>query len=86
MLDSRSIPLGTALFSDTWQIARCVWSRSSWRCRARRISDDVRRRVGDALNLRDQLAPTTDENNACRLIFSEAVTTRRASSPIATTI
>ncbi len=71
VLDSRSIPLGTALFSDTSQIALRMVSQQPALPRAAYL-DDVRRRVGDALNLRDQLAPTTDENNACRLIFSEA--------------
>ncbi len=71
VLDSRSIPLGTALFSDTSQIALRKISPEPAVTRAAYL-DEVRARVATALDLRDQLAPTNDENNACRLIFSEA--------------
>jgi len=71
VLDSRNIPLGTALFSDSSQIALRLVSPQPAFTRAAYL-DDVRIRVAAALDLRDRLAPTMPENNACRLLFSEA--------------
>ena len=69
VLDSRNIPLGTALFSDSSQIALRLVSPQPAFTRAAYL-DDVRTRVAAALDLRDRLAPTTPENNACRLLAS----------------
>ena len=71
MLDSRGIPLGTALYSDASQITLRLVSQLPALSRAAYLAD-VATRVDAALDLRTRLAPVTDENNACRLIFSEA--------------
>jgi 23S rRNA (cytosine1962-C5)-methyltransferase len=69
--DSRQIPLGTALYSSSSQIAARLVSRAPALTREQYLAD-VRQRAQKALQLREELAPRSDENNACRLIFSEA--------------
>ncbi len=71
MLDSRGIPLGSALFSDASQITLRLVSQVPALGRAGYLAD-VATRVGAALDLRERLAQVSAENNACRLIFSEA--------------
>jgi 23S rRNA (cytosine1962-C5)-methyltransferase len=71
VMDSRGIPLGTALYSSSSQIALRMVSENASLSRAAYL-DEVRERVVAALALRGELAPTSAENNACRLIFSEA--------------
>jgi 23S rRNA (cytosine1962-C5)-methyltransferase len=71
VLDSRGIPLGTALFSYASQIALRLISTAASLTREQYLAL-IAERVSAALKLRDQLAPTSDANNACRLIFSEA--------------
>ena len=71
MLDSRRIPLGTGLFSSSSQIALRLVSREAALTRAAYLAE-VRTRVHAALELRERLAPASAENNACRLVFSEA--------------
>ncbi|MEO6981480.1 MAG: class I SAM-dependent rRNA methyltransferase [Edaphobacter sp.] len=69
--DSRSIPLGTGLYSSASQIAvRMVSSHASLPRTA--YLEQLRERVAAALALRDELAPESMENDSCRLIFSEA--------------
>jgi 23S rRNA (cytosine1962-C5)-methyltransferase len=68
---SRGIPLGTALYSASSQIALRMVSESASLSRADYL-EDMRQRVQEALVLRGELAPASGENNACRLIFSEA--------------
>jgi 23S rRNA (cytosine1962-C5)-methyltransferase len=73
--DSRSIPLGTALYSAESEIALRLVSRTAALTRAAYLAD-LRARIQAALQLRRALAPEAfapnAETNACRLIFSEA--------------
>jgi 23S rRNA (cytosine1962-C5)-methyltransferase len=71
LTDSRSIPLGTALYSSASQIAARLVSRTPEQPRAQYLLD-LRMRIDAALALRRELAPITASNNAHRLIFSEA--------------
>jgi 23S rRNA (cytosine1962-C5)-methyltransferase len=71
VLDGRSVPLGTALFSSASQICLRLVSEEAGLTRAGYL-DAMRQRVMAALRLREVLAPSSDENHACRLLFSEA--------------
>lgn len=72
VVDSRRIPLGTALASSASEIALRLVSRHPGLSRAQYLAD-LRDRLTAALSLREALAPELPEtNNACRLIFSEA--------------
>jgi 23S rRNA (cytosine1962-C5)-methyltransferase len=71
VMDSRGIPLGTGLYSSASQIAvRMVAVEASLTRPA--YLGQMREWVGAALALRDEVAPESMENDACRLIFSEA--------------
>ena len=69
--DSRGIPLGTALYSAASQIALRMVSSEAAVTRDAYLQQ-LRERVTAALALRDEVAPESMENDACRLIFSEA--------------
>ena len=71
VLDGRGFALGSAIYSDASQIALRVVSEKSTLTRAEYLAD-VQKRVAAAVELRRALAPESAENNACRLIFSEA--------------
>jgi 23S rRNA (cytosine1962-C5)-methyltransferase len=71
VMDSRGIPLGTGLYSAASQIAVRMVSTAPSLTRAAYL-DQVRERVVAALALRDEVAPESMENDAHRLIFSEA--------------
>src|SRR5882757_7527019 len=71
VVDSRGIPLGTALYSASSQIALRMVSPEPSITREQYL-DQVRERLLQALALRDDLSPESPENNACRLVFSEA--------------
>jgi 23S rRNA (cytosine1962-C5)-methyltransferase len=71
VLDGRGIALGSALFSAASQITLRMVSDEAGLGRPAYL-EDVAERVGAALDLREELAPADTENNACRLIFSEA--------------
>jgi 23S rRNA (cytosine1962-C5)-methyltransferase len=71
VMDSRGIPLGTGLYSAASQIAVRIVSNEVALPRAAYL-DQVRERVLAALALRDEVAPESMEDDACRLIFSEA--------------
>jgi len=71
LTDSRNIPLGTALYSSASQIAARLISRTPEVTRTQYLAD-LRARIDAALALRRELAPVSVENNAHRLIFSEA--------------
>jgi 23S rRNA (cytosine1962-C5)-methyltransferase len=71
LTDSRNIPLGTALYSSASQIAARLVSRTPAQPRTQYLAD-LRTRIDAAFVLRRRLAPTTVDNNAHRLIFSEA--------------
>lgn len=69
--DSRGIPLGTALYSAASQITLRLVSPEAALSRSAYLAQ-LEARVMAALSLRDELAPQSSANNACRLIFSEA--------------
>jgi 23S rRNA (cytosine1962-C5)-methyltransferase len=71
VLDGRGIPLGSATFSAASQITLRLVSATAALTRAQYLAL-IAERVEAALSLREKLAPTTADNNACRLIFSEA--------------
>ncbi len=71
VVDNRQIPLGTALYSTTSQIAARLISRTPALTREQYLAD-LKNRIEAALALRRELAPFTPENNAHRLIFAEA--------------
>jgi 23S rRNA (cytosine1962-C5)-methyltransferase len=71
LTDSRNIALGTALYSSASQIAARLVSRTPELSRAQYLLD-LRARIDAALALRRELAPVTANDNAHRLIFSEA--------------
>ena len=71
VMDSRGIPLGTGLYSAASQIAVRMVSPETALSRPAYL-EQVRARLLEALALRDEVAPETAENNACRLVFSEA--------------
>jgi 23S rRNA (cytosine1962-C5)-methyltransferase len=71
VVDSRGIPLGSALYSSASQIMLRVVSSEAALTRERYV-EQVRERVVAALALRDEVAPESMEDDACRLIFSEA--------------
>ncbi len=71
VLDGRGGALGTALFSSASQICLRMVSGEPGLTRAGYL-DAVRERVMAALRLREELAPDSAANNACRLLFSEA--------------
>jgi 23S rRNA (cytosine1962-C5)-methyltransferase len=71
VVDSRGIPLGSALYSSASQIMLRVISAEAALSRNKYL-EQVRERMVSALALRDEVAPESMENDACRLIFSEA--------------
>ena len=71
VVDNREIPLGTALYSSSSQIAARLISRAPSLTREQYLLE-LRRRIAAALSLRRELAPFSTENNAHRLIFAEA--------------
>jgi len=71
VVDSRGIPLGSALYSAASQIMLRVVSATAELSRERYV-EQMRERLLAALALRDEVAPESMENDACRLIFSEA--------------
>jgi 23S rRNA (cytosine1962-C5)-methyltransferase len=79
VVDSRGIPLGTALYSSASEIALRVVSRQAGLGRAEYLGE-LHERVEAALRLRETLVAeafageggAATETNACRLIFSEA--------------
>jgi 23S rRNA (cytosine1962-C5)-methyltransferase len=71
VMDLRGLPLGTALYSGASQIALRMVSEATGVTREQYLAE-VRERVGTALRLRAEVAPGSEENNACRLVFSEA--------------
>jgi 23S rRNA (cytosine1962-C5)-methyltransferase len=71
VMDSRGIPLGTGLYSAASQIAVRMVSAEVSLSRGAYL-EQVRERVAAALALRDEIAPASVENDACRLVFSEA--------------
>jgi 23S rRNA (cytosine1962-C5)-methyltransferase len=71
VLDSRGIPLGTALYSSASQITLRMVSSTPALTRAAYL-DDVRIRTRQALALRREILAQSPGTNACRLLFSEA--------------
>jgi 23S rRNA (cytosine1962-C5)-methyltransferase len=71
LVDTRNIPLGTALYSSASTLVARLISRKPDLPRSHYLAD-VRSRIAAALALRNQLVPITAETNAHRLIFAEA--------------
>jgi 23S rRNA (cytosine1962-C5)-methyltransferase len=71
VMDSRGIPLGTGLYSSASQIAVRMVAAQPAMPRAVYL-EQVQERAVAAFALRDEVAPESMENDACRLIFSEA--------------
>ncbi len=71
VIDSRGIPLGTALYSSASQIALRIVSAEAALTRPAYL-EQTRERILAALALRDELAPESMQNDACRVLFSEA--------------
>ena len=71
VMDGRGIPLGTGLYSSASQIAARMVSAEVGLTRGAYL-EQVRERLLAALALRDEIAPRSAENDACRLVFSEA--------------
>ncbi len=71
VLDGRGVGLGSALFSAASQITLRMVSGLPGLDRAGYL-EELEGRVAEALDLREELAPESAENDACRLIFSEA--------------
>jgi 23S rRNA (cytosine1962-C5)-methyltransferase len=71
VVDGRGLPLGSALYSDTSQIAARVVSREAGLTRGKYL-EDLRLKLEAALARRRVLAPVSVGDNAHRLIFSEA--------------
>ena len=71
LVDSREIPIGTALYSTASTIAARLVSRAPALTRAQYLAE-LRTRVDAALQLRRELAPISATNNAHRVIFAEA--------------
>ena len=71
VLDGRGIALGSAIFSTASQIALRLVSSIPGLTRQAYL-ETVAQRIAEALDLRATLAPTSPENDSCRLIFSEA--------------
>jgi 23S rRNA (cytosine1962-C5)-methyltransferase len=71
VMDSRGIPLGTGLYSAASQIAVRMVSAEAALTRGVYL-EQLRERVVAALDLRAEVAPNSIENDACRLVFSEA--------------
>lgn len=71
VVDSRGLALGSATYSTTSTIAARLISRDPGLTRAAYL-DILRERISEAITLRDQLAPITPDNDARRLLFSEA--------------
>ena len=71
VVDGRGIPLGSGLYSSASQIAVRMVSSVAGLTRGAYLKD-VRERMEAALELRRELAPTSRENDSCRLVFAEA--------------
>jgi 23S rRNA (cytosine1962-C5)-methyltransferase len=71
VLDARGIALGSALFSAASQITLRMVSAAAGITRVTYL-EELAQRVEAAIALRAELAPASDSDNACRLIFSEA--------------
>jgi 23S rRNA (cytosine1962-C5)-methyltransferase len=71
VVDARGLPLGSALYSDASQIALRVVSGRPGISRGEYL-DELKARVGSALDLREELGAGAKGNDAGRLIFSEA--------------
>ena len=71
VLDARGAALGSATFSSASQITLRMVSDALSLSRAQYLAE-VEQRLHGAIDLREQLAPQSEHENACRLVFSEA--------------
>ena len=71
VLDARGTALGSAIFSSASQITLRVVSDAPSLSRAQYVAE-IEQRLHGAIDLRGKLAPRSEHENACRLVFSEA--------------
>ncbi len=71
VLDARGSVLGSAIFSSASQITLRVVSDAPSLSRVQYLTE-IEQRLHAAIDLREQLAPGSEHENACRLVFSEA--------------
>lgn len=71
VVDARGVGIGSALFSSASLITLRMVSGLVGLDRAGYLAE-MEGRLGAALDLREELSPEDAENNACRLVFSEA--------------
>ncbi len=71
VLDARGAALGSAIFSSASQISLRMVSDVPSLSRAQYLAE-IEQRIHGAIDLRAQLAPGSERENACRLVFSEA--------------
>lgn len=71
VLDARGVALGSAIFSSASQITLRLVSDAPSLSRAQYLAE-IEQRLHTAIDLREQLAPRSAHENACRLVFSEA--------------
>jgi 23S rRNA (cytosine1962-C5)-methyltransferase len=71
LVDTRNIPLGTAIYSSASTLVARLVARTPELPRSQYLAD-IRSRIAAAIALRRQLVPINAETNAHRLIFSEA--------------
>ncbi len=71
VLDARGAALGSAIFSSASQITLRMVSDAYSLGRAQYLAE-MEQRLHGAIDLRELLAPQSEHENACRLVFSEA--------------
>ncbi len=71
VLDGRGAALGSAIFSSASQITLRMVSEAPRLRRAQYLAE-IEQRIHAALDLRQELAPASERENAGRLVFSEA--------------
>lgn len=71
VVDGRGIPLGSGLYSSASQIAVRMVSTQPALSRETYLAD-VAERLNAALDLREALAPSSQQNDSARLVFAEA--------------
>ncbi len=71
VLDARSTALGSAIFSSASQITLRMVSDAPSLRRPQYLAE-IEQRLHGAIDLREKLAPRSEHENACRLVFSEA--------------
>ena len=71
VLDARGAAVGSAIFSSASQITLRMVSDAPSLSRAQYLAE-IEQHLHGAIDLREKLAPRSEHENACRLVFSEA--------------